>query len=109
MKKTRLFTIIFLLLISGCSKQDEKFFLSFEKTQNIVLENIHFLLNENSSFFQFQNQFTQCNIISDDENMKLDSNIIFSGFVDTQNNKTLDLYPDIYFFDKKKFAEISTT
>ena len=109
MKKTRLFTIIFLLLISGCSKQDEKFFLSFEKTQNIVLENIHFLLNENSSFFQFQNQFTQCNITSDDENMKLDSNIIFSGFIDTQNNKTLDLYPDIYFFDKKKFAEISTT
>lgn len=109
MKKTRLFTIIFLLLISGCSKQDEKIFLSFEKTQNIVLENIHFLLNENSSFFQFQNQFTQCDIISDDENMKLDSNIIFSGFIDTQSNKTLDLYPDIYFFDKKKFAEISTT
>ena len=109
MKKTRLFTIIFLLLISGCSKQDEKVFLSFEKTQNIVLENIHFLLNENSSFFKFQNQIAECNIISDDENMKLDSNIIFSGFVDTQNNKTLDLYPDIYFFDKKKFAEISTT
>ena len=109
MKKTRLFTIIFLLLISWCSKQDEKVFLSFEKTQNIVLENIHFLLNENSSFFKFQNQIAECNIISDDENMKLDSNIIFSGFVDTQNNKTLDLYPDIYFFDKKKFAEISTT
>lgn len=109
MKKTRLFTIIFLLLISGCSKQDEKVFLSFEKTQNIVLENIHFLLNENSSFFQFQNQFTQCNIISDDENMKLDSNITYSGFIDTKNNKILDLYPDIYFFDKKKFAEISTT
>lgn len=109
MKKTRLFTIIFLLLISGCSKQDEKVFLSFEQTQNIVLENIHFLLNENSSFFQFQNYSTQCNIDSDDENMKLDSNIIFSGFIDTQNNKTLDLYPDIYFFDKKKFAEISTT
>lgn len=109
MKKTRLFTIIFLLLISGCSKQDEKVLLPFEQTQNIVLENIHFLLNENSSFFQFQNQFTQCDITSDDENMKLDSNIIFSGFIDTQNNKTLDLYPDIYFFDKKKFAEISTT
>ena len=109
MKKTRLFTIIFLLLISGCSKQDEKIFLSFEKTQNIVLENIHFLLNKNNSFFQFQNQFAQCDINSDDENMKLDSNIIFSGFIDTQNNKTLDLYPDIYFFDKKKFAEISTT
>lgn len=109
MKKTRLFTIIFLLLISGCSKQDEKVLLPFEQTQNIVLENIHFLLNKNNSFFQFQNQFAQCDINSDDENMKLDSNIIFSGFIDTQNNKTLDLYPDIYFFDKKKFAEISTT
>lgn len=109
MKKTRLFTIIFLLLISGCSKQDEKVLLPFEQTQNIVLENIHFLLNKNNSFFQFQNQFAQCDINSDDENMKLDSNIIFSGFIDTQNNKTLDLYPDIYFFDKKKFAEIFTT
>lgn len=109
MKKTRLFTIIFLLLVSGCSKQDEKVLLPFEKTQNIVLENINFLLNENSSFFQFQNQFTQCDITSDDENMKLDSNIIFSGFTDIKNNKTLYLYPDIYFFDKKKFTEISTT
>ena len=110
MKKISFFSLVFLLLISWCTIfEDEKIFLSFEETENIVLENIHFLLNENNSFFQFQNYDTQCNIKSDDENMKLDSNISFSGFLDTEKNEALDLYPNIYFFDKKKFAEISTS
>ena len=109
MKKTRLFTIIFLLLISWCSKQDEKIFLSFEETENIALENIHFLLDEHSSLFQFQNYTAQCDISSDDDSMKLDSNFSFSWFLDTKKNETLDIYPNIYFFDKKKHTEISTS
>ena len=110
MKKTRLFAIIFLLLISWCSfNNEEKIFLSFEETENIVLENIHYLLNENSLFFQFQNYSTQCDIRSDDENMKLSTNISFSWFLDTEKNETLNLYPNIYFLDKKKFTEFSTT
>ena len=110
MKKTRVFAIIFLLLISWCSlHNDEKIFLSFEETENIALENIHFLLNENSSFFQFQNYSTQCNINSDDENMKLESDLLFSGFLDTQKNEVLDISPKIYFFDKKKFTKFSTS
>lgn len=110
MKKTRLFAIIFLLLISWCSFYDnEKIFLSFEDSENIVLENINFLLNENNYFFQFQNYSTQCDIKSDDENMNLNSNVLFSGFLDGNKNETLDLYPKIYFFDKKKRSELSTS
>ncbi|MBO4516902.1 hypothetical protein J5751_05795 [bacterium] len=52
--------------------------MSFEDSENIVSENIHFLLNENNSFFQFQNYFTDCDIKSDDENMKLDAKISLS-------------------------------
>lgn len=110
MKKLRLFVIMFLLLISWCSlHNDEKIFLSFEETENIALENIHFLLNENNSFFQFQNYSTKCDINSDDENMKLISDISFSGFLDMQKNKVLDILPKIYFFDKKKATEITTS
>ncbi len=110
MKKIRLFSIIFLLLISWCTTNDnEKIFLSFEKSENIVLENIHTVLSENNSFFQFQNYSTQCDIKSDDENLKLDANISFSGFLDAEKNEILDLVPNIYFFDKKKIAEISTS
>ena len=110
MKKLRLFVIMFLLLISWCSlHNDEKIFLSFEETENIALENIHFLLNENNSFFQFQNYSTKCDINSDDENMKLISDISFSGFLDMQKNKVSDILPKIYFFDKKKSTEITTS
>jgi len=110
MKKLRLFVIMFLLLISWCSlHNDEKIFLSFEETENIALENINFLLNENNSFFQFQNYSTKCDINSDDENMKLISDISFSGFLDMQKNKVLDILPKIYFFDKKKATEITTS
>lgn len=108
MKKTRLFIIIFLLLISWCSKQNENDFLPFEETESFVLENIHLLLTENSSFFQFPNYSTQCEIKSDDENMKLDSNISFSGFLDTKKDEILDISPNIYFFDKKNLTEFST-
>ncbi|MBQ2600111.1 hypothetical protein II582_01800 [bacterium] len=83
--------------------------MSFEKSENIVLENIHTVLSENNSFFQFQNYSTQCDIKSDDENLKLDANISFSGFLDAEKNEILDLVPNIYFFDKKKIAEISTS
>ena len=108
MKKTRLFAIIFLLLISWCNiNDDEKVFLSFEDSENIVSENINFFLNENRYLFQFQNYSSQCDINSDDENMKLEADIFFSGFLDTEKNKALDLTPNIYFFDKKKVAEIN--
>ena len=109
MKKIRRFSIIFLLLISWCSKQNEKVFLSFEESENIVLEKIHSVLSENNSFFQFQSYSTQCDIKSDDENLKLDANISFSGFLDAEKNETLDLVPNIYFFDKKKISEFSTS
>lgn len=109
MKKTRFFAIIFLLLISWCSKQDEKIFLSFEETENIALENIHFLLDEHNSLFEFTNYTTQCDINSDDDSMKLDFDFSFSWFLDTKKNETLDMYPNIFFFDKKKHTEFSTS
>jgi len=110
MKKIRLFIIIFLLPISWCMiNDDEKIFLSFEDSENIVSENIYFLLNENNSFFQFQNYSTECDIKSNDENMKLDAEISLSGFLDTEKNEILNFIPNIYFFDKKKFTEINIT
>ena len=110
MKKIRLFASIFLLLISWCNfNNNEKIFLSFEKAENIALENINYLANENNAFFQFKNYSAKCDIKSDDENMKLNTNISFSWFSDINKNKALDLYPNIYFFDKKKLSEISTT
>ena len=63
--------------------------MPFEETESIVLENIHLLLTENSSFFQFPNYSTQCDIKSDDENMKLDSNISFSVLADTKAKITM--------------------
>ena len=108
MKKTRSFVIIFLLLISWCTTiNNEKIFLSFEDSENIVSENINFLLNENKSFFKFQNYSTQCDINSDDENIKLNAKTSFSWSLDTEKNEILDVYPNIYFFDKKKFTDIS--
>lgn len=108
MKKTRSFVIIFLLLISWCTTiNNEKIFLSFEDSENIVSENINFLLNENKSFFKFQNYSTQCDINSDDENIKLNAKTSFSWSLDAEKNEILDVYPNIYFFDKKKFTDIS--
>lgn len=108
MKKTRSFVIIFLLLISWCTTiNNEKIFLSFEDSENIVSENINFLLNENKSFFKFQNYSTQCDINSDDENIKLNAKTSFSWSLDTEKNEILDVYPNIYFFDKKKITDVS--
>lgn len=108
MKKTRLFTIIFLLLISWCSFYDnEKIFLSFEDAEKIVSENINSVLNENGSIFEFSNYDWECSFKSDDTNLKLDSNIKFSWFLDQSKNEKLDVYPDVYFFDKKWKKEVS--
>jgi hypothetical protein len=41
--------------------------------------------------------------------MKLISDISFSGFLDMQKNKVSDILPKIYFFDKKKSTEITTS
>ena len=109
MKRTRLFTIIFLLLISWCSKNDEKFFLSFEDSENIVSENINFMLNENKILFEFSNFDAKCNFKSEDGGIKLDSNIEFSWFFDQTKNENLEIYPKIYFLDKKWKSEFNIT
>lgn len=109
MKKTRLFAIIFLLLISWCSKDNEKVFLSFENSENIISENINFMLNENKSLFEFSNFDSNCSFKSEDSSVKLDSNIGFSGFLDQSKNERLEIYPNIYFFDKKWKNEINTS
>ena len=110
MKKIRLFVIILLLPISWCSFYDnEKVFLYFENAEKIVSENINSVLYENESIFEFSNYDWECNFKSDDTNIKLDSNIQFSWFLDQQKNEKLDVYPDVYFFDKKWKKEVSVS
>ena len=107
MKKTRLPVIIFLLLISWCSRSNEKIFLTFESCEKIVSDNINSSLNENKSISEYQNFYNQCEIKSDDDNIKLNSNIKSSWFLDKSKNEKIDIYPEIYFFDKKWKNEVS--
>ena len=88
---------------------NEKVFLSFENSENIVSENINFMLNENKSLFEFSNFDANCGFKSEDTSIKLDSDISFSGFLDQSKNEQLEIYPNIYFFDKKWKSEINTS
>ena len=108
MSKRLIFLILPFLLISWCSKDNEKVFLSFENSENIVSENINFMLNENKSLFEFSNFDANCGFKSEDTSIKLDSDISFSGFLDQSKNEQLEIYPNIYFFDKKWKREINT-
>ena len=81
MKKGLYTCIIFFLILSWCSTKTDTFFdVSFEQAENIISENVNFLLQETKWTTMFQNYWADCKISSDNNSIYLDTNIITTWY-----------------------------
>lgn len=110
MKKGLYVCIIFFLILSWCSTKKDTFFdISFEQAENIVSENVNFLVQEIKWMTAFQNYWADCNFSSDDNSMFLDMNITTTWYFNQNKNEKFDINPKIHFLDKKWKKELQTS
>lgn len=107
MKKRLFVYMIFFLILSWCYTKTDNFLdVSFEQAENIVSENVNFLVQELKWMTKFQNYWSDCEILSDDDSLKLNMDIITTWNFDQNKNERFDIDSDIYFLDKKDKKEI---
>ena len=110
MKKGLYTCIIFFLILSWCSTKTDTFFdVSFEQAENIISENVNFLLQETKWTTMFQNYWADCKISSDNNSIYLDTNIITTWYFNQNKDERFDINPDIHFLDKKWKKELLTS
>lgn len=107
MKKRLFVYMIFFLILSWCYTKTDNFLdVSFEQAENIVSENVNFLVQELKWMTKFQNYWSDCEILSDDDSLKLNMDIITTWNFDQNKNEIFNINSDIYFLDKKDKKEI---
>ena len=110
MKKRLYVCVIFFLILSWCSTKTDTFFdVSFEQAENIISENVNFLVQEIKWMTTFQNYWADCNFSSDDNSLYLNTNITTTWYFNQNKNEIFDINPDIHFLDKKWKKELWTS
>ena len=92
MKKGLYICIIFFLILVWCSTKTDTFFdVSFEQADNIVSENVNFLVQEIKWMTTFQKYWADCAFSSDDESLSLDMKLAITWYFNQNKNETFDI------------------